>query len=163
MSQQSEIIRVWLAETKGQLINNYLSLGLKASGKWADSLEPFQNETSNGYNLGMLGQDYTEYLEQGRPPNENQGEEALKAWVGWAGSTFIAQWVKDKNININPFAVAWKIARKGWSVPNSNNAGGLVTDIVTNEWVSVLSGRLAGASISDLKSDILKEFKQFKK
>ena len=163
MSQQTEIIRVWLAETRGQLINNYLNLGLKASGKWADSLEPFQNETSNGYNLGMLGQDYTEYLEQGRPPNEDQGEEALRAWVGWAGSTFLAQWVKDKGLPHNPFAVAWKIARKGWSVPNSNNAGGLVTDIVTNEWVSVLSGRLAGASISDLKSDILKEFKQFKK
>ena len=163
MSQQDEIIRVWLGETRGDLIQNYLTLGLKASGQWANSLESFQKKTGTGYNLGMLGENYTEFLELGRLPNKNQGEKALRAWVGWAGSTFLKQWVKDKGLTHNPFAVAWKIARKGWKVPNRFNAGGLVTDVVTNEWVGVLSKRLANVAISDLKSDILKEFKQFKK
>lgn len=162
MAQQEEIIRVWLAETRGDLIQNYLDLGLKASGKWADSLEPFQAKTAKGYNLGMLGQDYTDQLENGRLPNKNQGEKALRAWVGWAGSTFLKQWVKDKGLTHNPFAVAWKIAKEGWNVPNEFNAGGLVSDVVTDEWVLELSKKLANVEITNLKSDILKEFKQFK-
>ena len=162
MSQQDEIIRVWLGETRGDLIDNYLTLGLRASGKWSESLESFQSKIGNSHNLGMIGQDYTEYLELGRLPNKNQGEEALRAWVGWAGSTFLKQWVKDKGLPHNPFAVAWKIARSGWNVPNRFNAGGLVSDIITDEWVGVLSKRLANVEITNLKSDILKEFKKFR-
>ena len=163
MAQQDEIIRVWLAETRGQLIENYLRLGLKASGQWANSLESFQEKTATGQKLGIIGQDYTDQLENGRLPNKNQGEKALRAWVGWAGSTFLAQWVKDKGLPHNPFAVAWKIAKKGWDVPNQHNAGGLVSDVITDEWIGELGSKLINASINDIRSDILKQFKDFKK
>lgn len=87
------------------LIPRFRELGMPASGEWENTVEARKNE--------IWGRDYTEYLVQGRPPNANQDPQALKAWVGWAGSTFLSQWVRDKGIAANPFAVAWKIARSG--------------------------------------------------
>ncbi len=86
-------------------IPHFMALGMNASGQWKNNVEARGNT--------IWGMDYTEYLANGRSPNSNQSPEALKAWVGWAGSTIIAQWVKDKGLNLNPYAVAQNIARKG--------------------------------------------------
>jgi len=81
----------------------------------------------------------------------------LKAWVGWAGSTFLKKWVDDKGLNINPFAVAWKIAREGWRVPNSNNSGKLLDDVLSFSKVEELA-KLIGSDIEkDLRTEILKK------
>ena len=87
------------------LIPKFQELNMRASGEWEQSVEARGNE--------IWGRDYTEYLENGRPPNLDQSPEALKRWVGWAGSTFLADWAIDKGLSINPYAVAYKIAREG--------------------------------------------------
>ena len=80
---------------------------MQASGEWEANVQARKNE--------IWGRDYTEYLALGRPPNNDQDEDAIRRWVGWAGSTILAQWVQDKGLNINPYAVAYKIAREGTS------------------------------------------------
>lgn len=153
------IIDNWLNGVERDLIGNYNRLGLKASGLWEQSLEPFTNTTNDGFKIGIKGQDYTEQLENGRRPNRNQSPEALKAWVGWAGSTFLADWVNDKGIDVSPYAVAWGIARNGWVVPNANNAGGLVSDVVTTDRISQLNKELVLFQVGELRSDIIKQLK----
>ena len=154
-----KIINKWLEETKTDLVKNYKRLGLKASGDWAKSLKEFDKKTSTGRKFGIQGNDYTQYLELGRRPNKNQNPEYLKRWVGWAGSTFLKKWVEDKRLNISPFAVAWKIAREGTKVPNKNNAGGLVSDVVTTKRINELNKELSYYYISEFKSDIIKNLK----
>lgn len=153
------IIQDWLNDIEADLVENYKTLGLKASGNWERELEQINRVNPGRVRIGMLGAPYTGAIETGRSKNKNQTEKALKAWVGWAGSTFLKQWVKDKRLNINPFAVAWKIAREGWKVPNKYNAGGLVSDVVTRERINDLNRSLVFSVIEDFKSNVIKDLK----
>lgn len=85
----------------------FMALGMNASGEWVQNLEARKDE--------IWGRDYSEYLALGRTPNKDQSPEAVRRWVGWAGSTFLDKWVKDKGLSLNPYAVAYKIAREGTS------------------------------------------------
>lgn len=149
----------WLKDIERDLVKNYDKLGLRASGKWAKSLTHFVDEKEKGFSIGIKGQDYTYYLENGRRQNKDQSKESLKKWVGWAGSTFLAKWVKDKGITANPYAVAWKIALEGWEVPNPNNAGGLVSDVVTKKRIQELNRSIGLHLVGNFQSEIIKELK----
>lgn len=151
----NEILYKWLEGIRRDLIANYDRLGLRASGQWERSLKSFVTEDGSKISAGMFGQDYTYWIENGRRKNQDQTDEGLKAWVGWAGSTFIDKWVHDKGISANPYAVAWKIAKKGWTVPNQFNAGGLVSDVVTKEKVQELNRNLLLSIINEFKSTVI--------
>lgn len=154
-----QIVNNWLNGIEQDLIKNYNRLGLRASGEWEKSLEQFTEVKSGKLKAGILGNDYTYFMENGRGPNKDQNPETLKKWVGWAGSTFLDKWVKDKRINVDPFAAAYSIARRGIQVPNRYNAGGLVSDVVTKQRVYELNKSLIGYFAEDLKSTIIKTFK----
>jgi len=158
MSVES-IVNKWLSDVQVDLVKNYNRLGLKASGNWPNQLEPTTEIGTSNIKAGMLGAPYTGAIENGRSANFNQSEEAITKWVGWAGNTFIKQWVQDKGIDISPFAVAYKIAREGWKVPNKNNAGGLVSDVVNKKRIGDLMRELSLSRIEDIKSDLLDNLK----
>ena len=101
-SDQEQILRGVVNDI---LIPKFISLGMNASGEWINSLEVRGDE--------IWGRDYTRYLAKGRGPNQDQDPEALKKWVGYYGRTVFAKWVQDKGLQINPFAVAYSVARKG--------------------------------------------------
>jgi hypothetical protein len=154
-----QILNTWLSEKEKDLIANYDKLGLRASGNWANQLEQFNEQTGKGYHIGIKGEKYTGALETGRSANKNQTPKAIKAWVGWAGSTFLKKWISDKGLNLNPFAVAYKIARHGWKVPNAHNTGGLVSNVITKESLNDLQSRLTMGFLDNIKSDIIKTLK----
>ena len=104
----------------------------------------------------MLGAPYTGIMETGRKPNEKQDKGSIKAWVGWAGNTFIKDWVNRKGLSINPFAIAYKIAREGIKVPNHYNPGNLISDVITNERIEKLSNSISNIIVTNLKSDVIK-------
>lgn len=158
MSVES-IISKWLNDAEKDLVKNYDKLGLRASGNWAKELEQINEVTTNRIKVGMLGAQYTGAIETGRSKNKNQSEKAIRAWVGWAGSTFLKQWVEDKKIDVSPFAVAYKIAREGWKVPNKFNAGGLVSDVITRKRINELMRDLLFSRIEDFQSEIIKDLK----
>jgi hypothetical protein len=155
-----QIVDKWLKDTKKDLFKNYIKLGLKASGDWGKSLETKSEVTNTSIKAKILANDYTVYLEDGRNKNKNQSEKALKAWVGWAGSTFLDDWVRDKRVNISPYAVAWKIAREGWKVPNKFNRGGLVSDIITPERIKELTDQIVQFKVQEVRSDVVKTFRK---
>ena len=105
--EDSEIEKIIDGVIRLFLIPKFRELGMQASGEWEANVQARKNE--------IWGRDYTEYLALGRPPNNDQDEDAIRRWVGWAGSTILAKWVVDKGLNINPYAVAYKIAREGTS------------------------------------------------
>ena len=158
MSEKS-LIQAWIKDTETSLIANYNRMGLKASGNWPSTLRSEITERTGGFRVTMLGAAYTGVMESGRKPNPNQNAESLKAWVGWAGSTFLKKWVQDKGINANPYAVAWKIARQGITVPNRFNAGGVVSDVITRERIGELVRDMTLFMIGNIKSDVIKNLK----
>lgn len=150
-----QLVEDWDKGVKSDLVANYIRLGLKASGEWEQELESRISVTADNINIKYLGAPYTEQLERGRRPNKNQSPSKLRAWVGWAGSTFLKDWVRNKGLDINPFAVAYKIAREGIKVPNPNNAGGLVSDVINESRIQNLIDELKIFVIEDIKSDVL--------
>lgn len=155
----NEIISSWLNDVKNDLADNYVRLGLKASGNWERQLESFQKETNQGFSIGIKGAEYTGAIEYGRRKNRNQAPDAVRKWVGWAGSTYIKEWVQNKGLNLNPFAVAYNIAKEGWKVPNPHNAGGLVSDVVTDERINNLTKQIIGYYVNEIKTDMIDTLK----
>jgi hypothetical protein len=143
-----EVLRDWLEKSESKLIDAYDVLGLRASGRFAQSLESFVFDLPDGNLRGRIeGVDYTQFMVNGRGRNRKQSPEQLAAWVGWAGSTFLKQWVRDKGLNISPYAVAWKIAKEGIKVPNRYNKGTLLSMVFTSQWYAELSRNVASATI----------------
>ena len=158
MSEKT-LIQAWINSTEKDLVANYNRLGLKASGNWPSTLRSEIKERTGGFTVTMYGANYTGVMESGRKPNSKQDPESLRAWVGWAGSTFLKKWVQDKGLSVSPFAVAWKIARQGIQVPNRFNAGGLVSDVITKERIDAMLKELSLYMIGDIRSDVIKQFK----
>lgn len=64
----------------------------------------------------IVGNHYAEYLVHGRPPNKDQSDDAIKRFTRWAGATFLGDWVEARGLKINPYALAWKIAKDGTKI-----------------------------------------------
>ena len=133
----SEILRTWLEEQKTGIIANYNAKGRKASGGF-ETKTYVQMDTNKG---AIMSPRYAGVMLFGRRANLNQDPKAIRRFVGWAGSTFLKEWVQNKGLTINPFAVAYKIARKGIAEPTPPN--GLVTDVVNENAIKELGKRLA--------------------
>lgn len=146
----------WLGESRNDLVKEYQSRGHEASGNWGKSLNTEAKERSGGYVATIYGEAYTGIMETGRMPNKRQDTESLRAWVGFAGSTFLKKWVEQKQIQLNPYAIAWKIAREGVKVPNPYNKGDLVASVITRERINELLQNLTAYMIAEIRSDVAK-------
>ena len=133
----SEILRTWLEEQKTGIIANYNAKGRRASGGF-ESKTYVQTDGNKG---AIMAPRYAGAMLFGRRANTNQDPKAIKNWVGWAGSTFLKDWVQNKGLSISPFAVAYKIARNGIAEPTPPS--GLVTEVVNDEAIKELGKRLA--------------------
>jgi hypothetical protein len=161
MATTKIIVDTWLQGIEKDLIKNYKRLGLKASGDWEKSVESKSSESRGTVKASILANDYTQYMENGRRPNKDQSEDAIRRWVGWAGNTIIKDWLKDKGLQnkLNPFAVAYKIATEGIKVPNKYNKGGLVSDVITDEKLKELGDSLTLSYVESFRSEIIKGLK----
>jgi hypothetical protein len=148
----------WSKELIDDLNENYLKLGLKASGNWGRELEDRNIVSESRIRIEILGAPYTGALIDGRSPNRNQSDDSIRAFVGWAGSTWLKDWVEQKGINASPYAIAYKIAREGVKVPNANNPGTLISDVLTEDRIENLLNGVGQVVAVKLTSDIKKLF-----
>lgn len=130
----------WLEETKKRLIAEYDRLKFRASGSYAEALEPFYQVRGSKEILGMLGARHSEYMTRGRGATSPAKRGRL-----WG---IIQQWIKDKNITprdpkMTTKTLAWLIARKidlqGYSVADRT---GVVDNVLTDEWINELFKRV---------------------
>jgi hypothetical protein len=157
MESIKEILSAWMDEREKVLIEQYHKKNIRASGRFERELTKQIDERR----ATLSGNRYIGVAVGGRKPNTKQDIESLRKWVGWAGSTFLKDWVSDKGIGLNSFAVAWGIARTGVTVPNAQgNDGRLINDTLTHESVRDLVLKLGRFEVATIKSEIQKSWRQ---
>jgi len=109
MFQSLEILNTYFDTTIQDLIKAYEEKGLKASGAYGRSLVKEITQSDTGIIAKIKGAKHIYWIEHGRNPNKNQTAGQAK-FLG----KILEQWVKDKGIQVNPYAAAWKIVREGW-------------------------------------------------
>ena len=103
-----------IREVTWEVINTFLipdfeARGHNASGQWKENLGVRVEDNESV----ITGTDYTEYLIRGRGPNVNQDPKAISNWARWYGKNVFSQWTDNKGLGLNPYAVAYTIAREG--------------------------------------------------
>lgn len=137
-----------------RILEQYNALGLPASRRFEKELEVKAEDSPFRKHIIVYGSAYTGALISGRQKNSDQSQAAIKAFVGWAGNTWAKQWVEDKGLTINPFAVAYKIATKGITVPNTHNSGALLDTALPEDILTEYINDMVGLRISEMRSDV---------
>jgi hypothetical protein len=148
-----DIVQYYLDTTKSDLIKNYKRMGLRASGKFERGLEVSVKDSGSSIHAEILSESHAYFMQQGRGSNKEQTAKQARSL-----GKILEQWVKDKGIDVNPYAAAWKIVRQGINVPNQHNKGGVITDVINDEWDRELDRRISTWYIKVLQEDIIKMF-----
>lgn len=108
----------------------YNAKGMKASGKFEQSLETLVTETETGYIAKLIGEDYAQQLETGRQGGTYPPIEKIKQWILDKG--VFSSVLQEIKISSLAFLIARKIYRQGW---NRQGYGGveLISEVVTPE------------------------------
>jgi hypothetical protein len=158
MIDKQQIYDQWLKETEAKLIAEYERLNFRASGRYANALEPFTAISTFQDKIGVLGAKHAEFMARGRGATRE----------GLRGRLYgiILQWVKDKGIRprdpkMTERTLAWLIARKidlkGYSVDNRK---GVIYNVITDEWIAELFRRIGNQQLSVVRRDLTELIKK---
>jgi hypothetical protein len=110
---------------KKDLITAYDAKGMRASGKFADSLEV----RVNGLTAQLWGESYAQQLETGRRPGAFPPISAIEQWIKDKG---IANRIQGEiSISSLAFLIARKIAQRGWKREEHGGVE-LISEVVTD-------------------------------
>jgi len=137
---------------KKDLIAVYDAKGMRASGRFADSLETSIFNTENGYTGILIGEDYAQQLETGRKSGSYPPIEAIKQWIVDKG--IFSEALNKMKISSLAFLIARKINEKGW---NRAGYGGvnLVSDVVTEERIQSIIDEIGAVEAYRVESEII--------
>lgn len=126
MSSSNQLLAAEFEALKNELIAKYDELGMRASGRWAESLSV--SVSQNGAEI--LQEAYGEQLENGRKPGKQPPSEAIEQWIKDKG--IATRLENGMTISSLAFLIARKIGREGW---NRQQHGGteLISSVVTPE------------------------------
>ena len=155
MTTAAAIVNAYMEQTRQDLIKSYQEKGLKASGRYAKGLTFEVSDDGKTIKAFMESEHHVQYMELGRKPNREKTAKQARSL-----GHILEQWVKDKGIDVNPYAAAWKIVREGIQVPNRYNPGDVVEDVVTNEWFDGLVAQLADHFIFAVTTEVERLFRK---
>lgn len=122
----SQVLSKEFEALKNDLIRAYDAKGMRASGKFADSLEV----RVEGLTAQLWGEDYAQQLETGRKSGKFPPIDAIKKWIEEKG---IANRIQGEiSVSSLAFLIARKISREGWK---REQFGGveLISQVVTDQ------------------------------
>lgn len=141
---------------KNDLIKAYDAKGMRASGKFAETLEV----KVNGLTAQLWGENYAQQLETGRQPDgSGTGPQ-------WSNPTEdIIQWIKDKGIanriqgEISISSLAFLILRKirtsGWKRQQHGGVE-LISEVITDERIQKIIDEVGAEQAMIYTTDIIK-------
>lgn len=136
----------------------FVSRGHEASGNWQRSLDIRVEVTEKGFSSTITGPDYTYWLIYGRGPNKDQRAEAISNWARYYGQNVFDPWAKSKGLQLNPYAVAYKIAREGTREFREGDHS-MLDFLEGDELRSFLNERVGSMIGINIKNDLLSRLK----
>jgi hypothetical protein len=132
------------------LIKAYDAKGMRASGKWADSLELEVSPLS----AVLTGLDYSQQLETGRRAGRYPPISDIEQWITDKGITPIGI-----SISSLAFLIARKIARQGW---NRQGYGGvdLISEVVTDARIQSIIDKVGEVTMIEYTTEIIQSIKE---
>lgn len=148
-----QILEVEFESLKTDLIQAYISKGMKASGDFEDSAEVIVLPNS----AKLLANHYARQLEDGRKSGGRPPIEAIKQWIIDKG---ISNNVK-KNISITSlaFAIATKIGKQGWKRERHGGVN-LISDVVTDKRMQEIINKVGQGLTIALVQRLEEEFRK---
>jgi hypothetical protein len=86
-------------------------------------------------------------MEHGRRPNKKQTKGQI-----YFLSKILDTWAEQKGIKINTWLAAQKIVVHGIQVPNKHNPGGVISDVINQEWLDGVGKELGIAVVEEFKT-----------
>jgi hypothetical protein len=141
LSQEFESLKI-------DLIKLYDAKGMRASGKWADSLEVIANENT----VVLMGEEYSQQLETGRKEGRFPPIADIKKWILDKG--VFASALQNISLSSLAFLIARKIANNGWK---RERFGGveLISSVITGERMQKIIDEVGNVMMVQISSEII--------
>lgn len=138
---------------KEDLIKAYDAKGMRASGKFADSLEVQTFETELGYKAILWGEDYAQQLETGRQSGKFPPMEMINKWINDKG--VFTQALQTISISSLAFLIGRKIAREGWKRQGYGGVN-LISEVVTDERLQMIIDEVGAVQTMRFSDEIIR-------
>lgn len=149
--EQKFIYTKYLERLRFKLIKKYDELGLRASGEFEKELEPQVTNSS----MIMWGAGHSYYMEHGRGPGGFPPRKSIENWIETKRGLPAIFREKKKQF---AFLIARKIAKEGIKVPNENNKGKLIEDVVNDflaDDIFEMLQELGDVFLSQIRADVV--------
>lgn len=134
---------------KKDLIIAYDAKGMRASGKFADTLEV----QVTGLTARLFGEDYSQQLETGRKAGRFPPINAIEQWIKDKG---IANRIQGEiSISSLAFLIARKIARNGWKREDHGGVQ-LISEVVTDQRIQNIIDEVGAEQALIYTTEIIK-------
>jgi len=134
---------------KKDLIIAYDAKGMRASGKFADTLEV----QVTGLTAKLFGEDYSQQLETGRKAGRFPPINAIEQWIKDKG---IANRIQGEiSISSLAFLIARKIARNGWKREEHGGVQ-LISEVVTDQRIQNIIDEVGAEQALIYSTEIIK-------
>lgn len=152
----ADILKVEFQSIKEELIQRHDELKMRASGKWAASLQEEITESANRVNVKLYGESYTKQLVDGREPGKFPPIKAIEEWIYHKGIKAVG-----KNISISSlaFLIARKIAKEGTKYFKQGGTD-LVESVITPQRIQSIIDKVADLNMDFLIKGMVEQFKQ---
>lgn len=129
----------------------------KASGGFENDLKTTYSKHSTGVKFLVQGSYYAYWLENGRAKNKKSDHKSLTKFAAWMSSDdgYIIKWCEAKNISKSfAFPIAYEIGREGYE------GSKFISKVLTEKYLNDFVKSIGMLYISQIKADILSEFKK---
>jgi len=150
MINDAEILHAEFELLREELIQKHKELGMKASGKWIESLEN-RSERLSGQ---LWGEHYTEQLVNGRGPGKFPPIKMIEKWIYDKGIT-----PEGITISSLAFLIARKIAREGTDYFKQGGTD-LIEAVITPKRIQQIIDKVSEFHINSFVSQVTGVFKQ---
>lgn len=145
----SKILSREFENLKKDLIIAYDAKGMRASGKFADTLEV----QVTGLTAKLFGEDYSQQLETGRKAGRFPPINAIEQWIKDKG---IANRIQGEiSISSLAFLIARKIARNGWKREEHGGVQ-LISEVVTDQRIQNIIDEVGAEQALIYSTEIIK-------
>ena len=148
---KKEVYKRYLEALRVDLVKKYDELGLRASGKYSREL----GAEVKGNRLIMWGSYHSIFMERGRRAGKFPPRGVIERWIEQKRGLPSEFREKKKQF---AFLIARKIAKEGIKVPNTHNAGKVISSVVDDfmgDKVYKMLEELGHGYVNEVRSDII--------